>query len=506
MEYSIKISQNYFGIPIQPEQPEENLEVFLGTKRLFAFNVPVCKDLKERKFEYYSYINVEKYKGQTLTLRGDFDREFFEAFCQKETREQEPLKRPLIHFTAQRGWINDPNGLVYHNGTYHLYFQYNPVNTQWQNMSWGHSVSRDLLHFEQTDDALYPDRHGTAYSGCGLVNDRGLLGLPKDALLFYYTAAGGLDAWSRSEGAGFTQRIAYSLDEGQTLIRLPEAAIEVLREDSRDPKIFWHEETKAYVMVLWLEGNEFGIFRSANLKDWEMSHSFVLEEAWECPDLFPLDHNGERVWVFTSADGFYYLGSFDGYRFETDGVQRKAYLTRLPYAAQTYSNTPGRVISVPWLRTRNVGRLYTGMMGLPRELGIAEVQGEKTLSLLPVKEYEEAKVLQEEFSWGTDSFETELQEEAVAELVLNLEEGSDFQIQLFNQSIGIHDNAVFYKDERTVLPQELNELHILIDRDILELFANHGTMNLWYETDSDLLHGKIQISGGKGTGKLYTSR
>ena len=152
-------------------------------------------------------------------------------------------------------------------------------------------------------------------------------------------------------------------------------------------------------MVLWLEGNEFGIFRSENLKDWKMTDSFILDEAWECPDLFKLDCEGTPVWVFTSADGFYYFGDFDGYSFSTDGVQRKAYMTRLPYAAQTYSNTPGRVISIPWLRTRNVGKLYTGMMGIPRELSAVKRNGEKLLSLVPVREYNENKKLQKEFSW-----------------------------------------------------------------------------------------------------------
>ena len=505
MEHNIKIEQNYFGIPIQPEQPEETLEIFLGDKKLFEFHVPVCKDLSERKYAYYSYLNVEDYKGQTLTLKGAFDQNFLEDFCQRDTNEQEPLKRPLLHFTAERGWINDPNGLVYHNGQYHLFFQYNPVNTQWQNMSWGHSVSTDLLHFKQTDNVLYPDAFGAVYSGCGLVNDRELLGLPKDALLFCYTAAGGITPWSRKTGAGFTQRIAYSLDEGQTFLKLPKPAINVLREDSRDPKIFWHDETKAYIMVLWLEGNEFGIFRSENLQDWTMTDSFVLDEAWECPDLFKLDCEGEPVWVFTSADGFYYFGDFDGYTFRTDGVQKKAYMTRIPYAAQTYSNTPGRVISIPWLRTRNVGKLYTGMMGIPRELSAVKRNGEKLLSLVPVREYNENKKLQKEFSWGEDGYEAELDHEGVAELALNLNESTGFSIQLFNQNLSFRDHGLFYKDERTVLPENLKDVHIIIDRGIIELYCNSGTVNLWYETDSDLLCGKIQITGGSGAGKLYIS-
>ena len=206
-----------------------------------------------------SYLNVEDYKGQTLTLRGAFDRGFLEAFCQRDTSEQEPLKRPLLHFTAAAGLDQRPQraGIPQRDSTICI----RPVQSREypvaEHVLGALASARDLLHFEQTDDAPVPrSALGAAYSGCGLVNDRGLLGLPKDALLFCDTAAGGLDCLEpQRSGAGFTQRIAYSLDEGQTLIRkLPEAAIEVLREDSRDPKIFWHDETKAYVMVLWLEG------------------------------------------------------------------------------------------------------------------------------------------------------------------------------------------------------------------------------------------------------------
>ena len=502
MEYGIKINQKYLGIPVFAGRQEELLEIFCCEEKLFEFQVPVNQKETDGKCDYYSYLNVEKYRGHELALRGDFSEAFFEELVQADSDAQEPLVRPLIHFTAQRGWINDPNGLVYHDGRYHLFFQYNPMNTRWQNMSWGHAVSEDLLHFTQKEEALYPDENGTMYSGCGLVNERGMLDLPKEALLFYYTAAGGGNRWSKDKL--FTQRIAYSTDGGETLVKLPKEAIGVIEPDSRDPKIFWHEETGAYIMVLWLCENKFGFFRSENLKDWEMTDSIDLADAWECPDLFRLACGDESIWVFTSADGFYYLGQFDGYKFRTDGVQHRAYITNLPYAAQTYSGVEDRVISVPWLRTHNAGKLYTGMMGLGRELSLVKRNGKILLSLLPVREYEETKETAAEFALGDDGFVLEMERDAVTEIILEPTDAKSISMQFFGQEMAIRDKMIFCGEERTPLPEKIEDIHILIDRGILEIYANHGTMNVYYETDLDVLCGKIVIKGGKGTGRICT--
>lgn len=501
MEYRIKIAENYLAIPIQAEQPEETLEIFLDDQKLYEFRVPVCKDPEKVKYDYYSYLDVKEYAGQELSLRGNFGDRFFTDVCQSENNTWEPLVRPMLHFTAERGWINDPNGLVYHNGQYHLYFQYNPMNTQWQNMSWGHSVSENLLQFKMMDTVMYPDENGTIFSGCGLVNEREMLGLPKDALLFYYSAAADCNEWSK--GRSFTQNIAYSLDEGKTLVKMPDPAVGVIKHDTRDPKIFWHEETQAYIMVLWIEGNEFAIFRSQNLKDWEQSDSFVLEKAWECPDLFCLDCEGEPVWVFTSADGFYYIGDFDGYKFKTNGKRRYAYQTSLPYAAQSYSNTEGRTIAVPWMRTKNVGKLYTGMMGIPRELKLVKCGEEMLLSMLPVREYENTKKKIADFNWDGSEFAVSVPAPAVAEVELHPQGTERILVEVYGQELTIWDNAIFYRGERTAFDAPLEEVHVIVDREIIEIHVNNGTGNAYYETGSDELQGSIKIKGCKGEGKIY---
>lgn len=147
-------------------------------------------------------------------------------------------------------------------------------------------------------------------------------------------------------------------------------------------------------MTLWLEESDFGIFRSTDLLNWEQTDRLTLKDAWECPDLLCLkDENEDESWMFWSADGFYFWSEFDGFKFQTDGVCHMAYINKMAYAAQTYSNTKDRVISVPWLRLPNHGRNYTGAMGLPREFSVTYKNGEKVLKQQPVREYEDRKKL-----------------------------------------------------------------------------------------------------------------
>lgn len=404
MEKEIRIDKNkWIFLPIQATPAGEKadnrvLEIFCREetleKKLFEFQIPVGDAVGETyPASYYARFPVKQFANQTLILRGELPEAFFNAVKTIEGQEQEgALRRPSLHFTPERGWLNDPNGLVYADGYYHLYFQYNPFDVQWENMCWGHAVSRDLLHWEQKDTVLFPDENGTMFSGSGIINERNMLGLPEHALVFFYTAAGGANAWSK--GKEYTQRIAYSVDGGETLIKTEIGVLPTVSAENRDPKVFWHEESGAYIMVLWLEKNDFGIFRSKDLKDWRMSQRLKLEGAWECPDLVRLEQeNGEQVWMFWSADGYYFWGDFDGYCFKTDGVRHQAYINRIPYAAQTYSGVTGRVISVPWLRISNNGRIYTGAMGLPREIRVCSREGQNVLVQLPVREYEQAKQL-----------------------------------------------------------------------------------------------------------------
>jgi hypothetical protein len=383
MERAVKITKDYLYIPVKVGKEEKILEIFVKKEdalvKVGEFSLPIDETDADNTPDYFARFPVKKFIDNTLIIKGDISESFANQIKNDAYIAEEALQRPSIHFTAERGWINDPNGLVYHKGVYHLYFQYNPFDTKWNNMCWGHAVSKDLLHWKQEDTVLFPDEDGMMFSGSALVNERGMLGLPKDALLFFYTASGGNTQWSR--GKAFTQKMAYSIDDGRTLNKTDKGMLDTICQENRDPKVFWHEESQAYIMCLWLEHNDYAIFRSIDLTKWEQSDRFTLPDAWECPDLIKVKtEKGKDQWVFWTAYGYYYFGTFDGYRFVTDGVKHKAYLNTLPYAAQTYSGVENRIISISWIKTIQEGRLYRGAMALPRELSVIEWRGEQYLS------------------------------------------------------------------------------------------------------------------------------
>lgn len=390
-EKNLLVTADYLQFPICAGKVDQLIEIFLAEpgddlKKIFEFMIPM-DETAEREYtgDFVAEIPIREFRGREIVVRGKMTDSFAAAITVGERRQAKEEKRPVIHFTTGTGWTNDPNGMIYADGLYHMYYQYNPMDIIWNNMSWGHAVSRDLLHWEEKEPVLFPDAYGPAFSGCAISNKRGMLGLPEDALLFYYTAAGGSNVWSRD--VEFTQRIAYSLDGGETLKKIEKPCIPTICNANRDPKVYWHEESQGYIMVLWMENNDYAIFRSADLLNWEETDRLTLDDAWECPDIFRLyTEDGDSCWFFWTADGFYYTGEFDGYHFTRTGEKQYAYTTKLPYAAQTFVDTPGRVISVSWLRMENDGRLFTSTYGVPVEMSCRKTEQGYILIQKPVRE------------------------------------------------------------------------------------------------------------------------
>lgn len=246
--------------------------------------------------------------------------------------------------------MNDPNGLIYHKGIYHMYFQYNPKRLDWGEIGWGHATSTDLLNWKNHGLVMEADERGMIFSGSGISVG--------DILYFYYTAA--------PKGGLFTQRLAKSFDGGMTLVKDESFVVENICRENRDPKVFYHKETSAYIMILWLEENDFAILRSPTPDGrFELSQRFTLPDGFECPNLFELD----GVWFVWTADGFYYPGTFDGYTFKWKGKKHSAFADKTPYAAQVFSGTKD-VILIPWLRIAdsNPPVKWNGVMGIPRKL------------------------------------------------------------------------------------------------------------------------------------------
>jgi len=396
---------------------------------------------------------------------------------------------PIIHFAPQFGWINDPNGLVFHDGVYELYFQHNPEGIEWGNMTWGHARSKDLLHWEEMEPVLRPDENGFMYSGCGIRNDRKALGLPEDALLFFYTAA--LNNWLDASKTKFTIRLAYSLDGGDSLVKTGEPMLESLYPDNRDPKVFWHEESRAYIMVLWLQNNEFGIFRSENLEHFSLSQRVTLDGGYECPDLFELpvydsvtkEQTG-REWVFWTADGSYYIGDFDGYTFTQKVERQKANaMNSLPYAAQTFYGTD-QIINMAWLCTKCIGLQTTGVMSMPRALSLVKKEDKYLLRQELPEVVENAFLIVGNLETSGES--VAIKEEAAIRLLLHCK--GDWTIDFYSGDGGRQLTITYrYQGGSFIVTHEevssfvllggaSDNLDLIYDKGILEISAADGTL------------------------------
>ncbi len=318
--------------------------------------------------------------------------------------------RPQFHFTPEVNWMNDPNGLVYHDGEYHLFYQYNPFGNRWGHMSWGHAVSRDLVHWEHLPVALYEENGVMIFSGCSVVDAKNTSGFGKDGkipIVAIYTG---------HQKGNQHQSLAYSLDNGRNWTKyLGNPVLDIQNADFRDPKVFWHEPTDQWVMIVALAIEKvIKIYGSKNLKDWEHLSDFgpagVKEKAnWECPDLFELPiegKSGETRWVLEAdmgngsvaggSGGEYFIGQFDGKTFTPDHPPTEFQWVdygRDFYAPVSFSDIPksdGRRIWIGWLNNWETHLVPTSpwrsAQSIPRTLSLREVDGKLRMIQRPVKE------------------------------------------------------------------------------------------------------------------------
>lgn len=518
MKKKIKCEKEYLLLPIAVGKPRTELAIYADGEKIYEFCVPVSEGGCPYEFQYYAPVPLSNKKGCLLVLEGEVGDAFLEAVCLSDSVPQMKHRRPAVHFTANTGWINDPNGFYVQDGIYHLYFQYNPFDVFWGNMCWGHGVSRDLLHWEQLETVMYPDEDGTMYSGSAIINERQLLDLPAEYPIFFYTCAGGVSKWSADKK--YVQKIAYSPDGGNTLVKLPGAAVAHIVGKNRDPKVYWHEESAGYYMVLYLEGFDFAVFRSEDLKNWTMTQKIHLEDAWECPDLVrvPVEGGGSR-WMFWCADGFYFLGDFDGYTFTPSGGKQEAYATAVPYAAQTCWGEE-RVISIPWIRSDNAAAVYTGVMGIPRELYLTEQCGEFVLKQKLIREWETQKT--EISPMGKDGkiavFEYDAEKATEVVICSKSEEG--FRVRLgavevscnagervlnvqgclTQRNRGKWRNAERIQDQfrqQVEIPTHPQRVSVLLDCEIMEITVDDGIVCAIFEIQHDAKQIVLRVESGR---------
>ncbi|MEY2835233.1 MAG: hypothetical protein RLZZ557_895 [Bacteroidota bacterium] len=324
--------------------------------------------------------------------------------------QTDQIHRPKIHFTPRQGWMNDPNGMVYHNGTYHLFYQHNPDASVWGPMHWGHATSKDMITWKHEPIALYPDSLGTIFSGSAVVDANNTSGLapkgkvPLVAIFTYHNQA--LADKGRNDFQ--TQGIAYSLDNGVTWQKYK--GNPVLKNpgirDFRDPKVMWHAPTGKWIMTLAVL-DRIHFYSSPNLKDWKKESEFGKDAGahggvWECPDLFPLQAEGKTIWTLLvnlnpggpnkGSATQYFLGSFDGHRFVPQSTQTQ-WLDYGPdeYAGVTWSNTGKRRLFIGWMSNWMYANqvpteTWRSACTIPRELKLIKVGAAYRVASQPVKE------------------------------------------------------------------------------------------------------------------------
>ena len=346
--------------------------------------------------DYWCTIDMTAFKGKKAALKASgVSPEGFKSIAQDDDPRlpkdlyNEKL-RPQFHFSQMIGWNNDPNGMVYYKGEWHLFFQHNPFGWNWGNMTWGHAVSKDMVHWEQLPHALYPDNLGTMFSGTGFIDHNNTAGFKtgdEDVIVLAYTYAGGFGY----PKCPFTQAIAYSNDRGRTFVKYK--GNPVLKNQSgssdRDPKVLWHEPTKKWVMVVYLaKGRKFGIYTSDNLKKWTKTSE--IGGFHECPELFELPIDGDKAntrWVIFGADAQYIIGQFDGKTFTPDHKGKHKVHHGSYYASQTFSDSPdGRRIQIGWARIPMNGMPFNQMMGFPTRLTLRKTPDGVRMFATPVKE------------------------------------------------------------------------------------------------------------------------
>lgn len=289
----------------------------------------------------------------------------------------EPL-RPQFHFTARAGWLNDPNGLVFYKGTYHLFFQHNPKSVEPANMNWGHATSVDLVHWTERPIAIEHDADGSIWSGSAVIDWKNTSGFqkgPDRPLVCVYACAG--DTSPESKGKPFTVCLSYSADGGKTFAKYAgNPVVKEIVHGNRDPKVVWYEPKHEWVMAWYLDGNTYALLTSPDLKTWTLIQRLEFPGEGECPDFFemPVEGSPEHKWVFVSASGAYLVGSFDGARFTPEQPAERMDAGPNYYAVQTFSDIPasdGRRIQIAWMRGgRYPGMPFNQQMSFPCRLAL----------------------------------------------------------------------------------------------------------------------------------------
>lgn len=475
MKMKITVKNNYLIFPVNTLTKNKKLTFKNGDKTLYSL------DIKIDYFnpDFYAYIDVSRFMGQTLDISVDPQIKLDFRIADDmdiDNLYREPM-RPQVHYTTKNGWINDPNGLIYLDGTYHMFYQYNPAEPHWGNMHWGHATSTDLIHWKEEKTALFPDDRGAMFSGSAISDEKNLLGKNtgnKKAGLLYYTTT-----------SPFSQRLSYSTDGFQTIEKYSDdPVIPHIEDENRDPKVIFCDEIDCYILALYLKNDIYAIFKSDDLVNWVELQRLSLPGDNECPDIFPLtDSEGTRKWIFSGAHGRYLVGNFKNGKFEPEQEAISQHYGNL-YASQTFSNLPnGRIVQIAWDRWYLPSCGFNGQMGIPVELSLKINENTYYLEARPIKEIEALYNSFENYENIRTSHDTDFQVRLDDTAYLFKIDGLSnvcgvTKMQIFGRTVQFD----FNKNEITVgknfapisLTESQSEIIIIVDRCSMEIFADDG--------------------------------
>ncbi len=486
------IRKRYLHFPVKNGAAKKIVEVLEAGRVERFFDL----ELADGDADWWAFLDVSAWQGRKLTVKvnklGE-DSSALESISQEdaikgaENLYREPL-RPQLHFSARRGWLNDPNGLVFYRGEYHLFFQHNPYGWGWGNMHWGHAKSRDLLHWQEQPEALYPDAMGPMFSGSAVVDWKNTSGFGTNnepPLVLIYTAAGN----------PAVQCLAYSTDGGKTFAKHGgNPVVPQITSGNRDPKVIWHEPTQRWVMTLYVGFDEtkdgkkttrhtIHFLTSPNLKDWKVVSQ--TDGFFECPDFFELSIDGKiknKKWILTGASSEYMIGTFDGQKFTSETPKLPGHRGQSFYAAQTFSDIPakdGRRIQIGWLQAPSPGMPFNQAMSLPLELKLLSTPEGPRLSWQPIMPEAMSRHGRVQVKPGDTKALTK-QSTGLMAMEAEFEPGADSELKFTVNNMPVSYSAA--KQELTVNGHRVTapmrggkqRLTIISDRTVLEVFASDG--------------------------------
>ena len=525
-------SKKYLLLPVQESAEVSNIKVIGGSRQLKTLNVRLANN----HIDYYVPLCLQEFddeKGLMLdvhvngTYRTDGGISTFScwknmSFSDTFDMQNREQYRPVYHHTPAYGWMNDPNGMFYKDGVWNLYFQHNPYGSQWENMTWGHSTSTDLVHWKFQGDPIQPDALGTVFSGSAVVDKENTSGFGKGAVIALYTSA----------GESQTQSMVYSTDNGKTFTKYEgNPVITSNVPDFRDPHMFWNEDIKKWNMIL-AAGQHMEIYTSDNLKDWKLESSFGEMYGnhggvWECPDLMKMKVRGtdKEKWMlicninpggpFGGSATQYFIGDFDGHKFTCESkpeVTKWMDYGKDHYATVTFDNAPeGRRVAIAWMSNwqyaNQVPTLqYRSGNSIPRDLGLFEYKGETYCSVVPSPEMTAARSKKATKSLS-ESCEMVVNLKGNAIITLSNDKGEkvvmlyDAKAETFSMDRTKSGKMDFSNDfaATTKAPTygKISQLRIFIDKSSIEVFDAEGKMamtNLVFPTKP---YNKVTVKGGK---------